>query len=153
MLSIKSCKWLVIHKNEWSFQEKWFSIRNYQLTQIFAYILYFLWRYFYDVCIVDVRDIMTKGSFIDSYDYKENVLAEQRLTAPFLHLAAASRLKLNTTFVMDNRRIWRGYYTLSGKAVLLYLIWWCGGHNSREQKGDSNLWKLGRWNGRPLFFV
>ena len=28
--------------------------------------------------------------------------AEQRLTAPFLRLAR--RLKLNTTFVMDNRR-------------------------------------------------
>ena len=31
--------------------------------------------------------------------------AEQRLTAPFLRLAAAGRLKLNTTFVMDNRQI------------------------------------------------
>ena len=30
--------------------------------------------------------------------------AEQRLTAPFLRLAIAKRLKLNTTFVMDNRR-------------------------------------------------
>ena len=32
--------------------------------------------------------------------------AEQRLTAPFLRLAR--RLKLNTTFVMDNRRILMG---------------------------------------------
>ena len=32
--------------------------------------------------------------------------AEQRLTAPFLRLAR--RLKLNTTFVMDNRRILTG---------------------------------------------
>ena len=35
----------------------------------------------------------------------EQSRAEQRLTAPFLRLAAAGRLKLNTTFVMDNRRI------------------------------------------------
>ena len=34
--------------------------------------------------------------------------AEQRLTAPFLRPAAAGRLKLNTTFVMDNRRILTG---------------------------------------------
>ena len=33
----------------------------------------------------------------------EQSRAEQRLTASFLRLAAARRLKLNTTFVMDNR--------------------------------------------------
>ena len=33
----------------------------------------------------------------------EQSRAEQRLTAPFLRLAG--RMKLNTTFVMDNRRI------------------------------------------------
>ena len=31
--------------------------------------------------------------------------AQHRLTVSFLRLAAAGRLKLNTTFVMDNRRI------------------------------------------------
>ena len=36
----------------------------------------------------------------------EQSRAEQRLTAPFLRLAR--RLKLNTTFVMDNRRILTG---------------------------------------------
>ena len=30
--------------------------------------------------------------------------AEHGLTTPFLRLATARRLKLNTTFVMDNRR-------------------------------------------------
>jgi hypothetical protein len=34
--------------------------------------------------------------------------AEHGLTAPFLRLAAAGRLKLNTTIVMDNRRILTG---------------------------------------------
>ena len=34
--------------------------------------------------------------------------AEHGLTAPFLRLAAAGRLKLNTTFVMDDRRIMMG---------------------------------------------
>ena len=34
----------------------------------------------------------------------EQSRAEHRLTASFLRLAAARRLKLNTTFVMDNRR-------------------------------------------------
>ena len=29
---------------------------------------------------------------------------KRNITAPFLRLAAARRLKLNTTFVMDNRR-------------------------------------------------
>ena len=38
----------------------------------------------------------------------EQSRAEQRLTAPFLRLAIARRLKLNTTFVMDNRRILTG---------------------------------------------
>ena len=38
----------------------------------------------------------------------EQSRAEQRLTAPFLRLATAGRLKLNTTFVMDNRRILTG---------------------------------------------
>ena len=33
---------------------------------------------------------------------------EQRLTAPFLRLAAAGRLKLYIAFVMDNRRILTG---------------------------------------------
>ena len=33
---------------------------------------------------------------------------EHRLTAPFLRLAVARRLKLNITFVMDNRRIMTG---------------------------------------------
>ena len=36
----------------------------------------------------------------------EQSRAEQRLTAPFLRLTG--RLKLNTTFVMDNRRILTG---------------------------------------------
>ena len=35
----------------------------------------------------------------------EQSRAEQRLTAPFLRLVAAGHLKLNTAFVMDNRRI------------------------------------------------
>ena len=34
--------------------------------------------------------------------------AQHRLTALFLRLAFAGRLKLNTTFVMDNRRILTG---------------------------------------------
>ena len=34
--------------------------------------------------------------------------AEHGLTAPFLRLVIARRLKLNTTFVMDNRRILTG---------------------------------------------
>ena len=38
----------------------------------------------------------------------EKSRAEQGLTAPFLRLAAARRLKLNTVFVMDNRRILTG---------------------------------------------
>ena len=44
----------------------------------------------------------------------EQSRAEYGLTAPFLRLAAARRLKLNTTFVMYDRRIGRGKYTLSG---------------------------------------
>ena len=45
----------------------------------------------------------------------EQSRAEQsRLPALFLRLSDARRLKLNTTFVMDNRRIGRGKYTLSG---------------------------------------
>ena len=35
----------------------------------------------------------------------EQSRAEHGLTAPFLRLAAARRLKLHITFVMDNRRI------------------------------------------------
>ena len=35
----------------------------------------------------------------------EQSRAEHGLTAPFLRLAIARRLKLNTIFVMDNRRI------------------------------------------------
>ena len=38
----------------------------------------------------------------------EQSRAEHRLTAPFLRLAAARRLKLNTIFAMDNRRILTG---------------------------------------------
>ena len=38
----------------------------------------------------------------------EQSRAEHGLTAPFLRLAIARRLKLNTTFVMDNRRILTG---------------------------------------------
>ena len=38
----------------------------------------------------------------------EQSRAEQKLTAPFLRLALAGRLKLNTAFVMDNRRILTG---------------------------------------------
>ena len=41
----------------------------------------------------------------------------EAIIVPFLHLAAARRLKQNTAFVMDNRRIWRGKYALSGSAV------------------------------------
>ena len=39
----------------------------------------------------------------------EQSRAEHRLTAPFLRLAAAGRLELNTIFVMDNRQIGQGY--------------------------------------------
>ena len=39
---------------------------------------------------------------------------------PFLRLAAAGHLKLNTAFTTDNRRILRGYYSLSGSAVFCY---------------------------------
>ena len=35
----------------------------------------------------------------------EQSRAEHGLTAPFLRIAAARRLKLHITFVMDNRRI------------------------------------------------
>ena len=35
----------------------------------------------------------------------EQSRAEHRLTAPFLRLATMRRLKLNTIFEMDNRRI------------------------------------------------
>ena len=38
----------------------------------------------------------------------EQSRAEHALTAPFLRLAAAGRLKLNIIFVMDNRRILTG---------------------------------------------
>ena len=38
----------------------------------------------------------------------EQSRAEHGLTAPFLRLAIARRLKLNTIFVMDNRRILTG---------------------------------------------
>ena len=83
-------------------------------------IFYIDYDDFYDVCIVDVRCIMTKGRFtVDRHDHNEIVLAEQSraeqsraeqsraeqgLTAPFLRLAIARRLKLNTIFVMDDRR-------------------------------------------------
>ena len=56
----------------------------------------------------------------------EQSRAEHGLTAPFLRLAAARRLKLNTTFVMDDRRILTvllylmRYYTLSGSAVFIH---------------------------------
>ena len=39
---------------------------------------------------------------------------------PFLRLAAAGHLKLKTAFTTDNRRILRGYYSLSGSAVFCY---------------------------------
>ena len=42
-------------------------------------------------CVIEIRSI-------------EQSRAEQRLTAPFLRLTAAGRLKLHITFVMDNRR-------------------------------------------------
>ena len=42
----------------------------------------------------------------------EQSRAEHGLTAPFLRLVAARRLKLNTAFVMDNRRTLWGYCTL-----------------------------------------
>ena len=49
----------------------------------------------------------------------EQSRAEHGLTASFLRLAIARRMKLNTTFVMDNRRILTGKYTLSGSAVFV----------------------------------
>ena len=50
--------------------------------------------------------------------------AEHGLTAPFLRLAVAGRLKLNTTFVMDNRRILTG---------LLYPVRFGGFYHIRNQ--------------------
>ena len=45
---------------------------------------------FFDVCIVDVRGIMTKGRFIDSYDYKEKCISRaEAIIVPFLRLPAA----------------------------------------------------------------
>ena len=37
------------------------------------------------------------------FDHRYSQIDKQSITVPFLRLAAAQRLKLNTTFVMDNR--------------------------------------------------
>ena len=58
------------------------------------------------ICYINIGviNIFTEG--VTAMRNRTTLLrAEHGLTAPFLHLAAAARLKLNTIFVMDNRRI------------------------------------------------
>ena len=56
--------------------------------------------------IEDTKGSIETGKDADYLVFDNDLLtAEHGMIAPFLRLADAGRLKLNTTFVMDNRRI------------------------------------------------
>ena len=62
-----------------------------------------------DVDLFAVHKRFTKGGGLTAMWNRNTLLrAEHGLTAPFLRLAIARRLKLNTSFVMDNCRILMG---------------------------------------------